>query len=160
MSALSVLLPRPVRSPFRSRSAHPSAAGQLTGLIEPNRPSFSSLIPALNSSVPVPPVAAVPKVRPHSPSMAIGRPCAPRSVPRKRPENGSYALMRPLPKLPTSSAPPKRPKLAGATVRPHGESSSPRETSRSMRKPLVVKTSTKPWPMPATSSCLSASCFA
>ena len=45
------------------------------GLIEPTSPSFSSLMPALNSSVRVPPVVAVPKVSAHRSSMLIGLPC-------------------------------------------------------------------------------------
>ena len=47
---------------------------QGTGLMAPTRPSFSSLIPALNSSVPVPPVVAVPNFSAHRSSIWTGLP--------------------------------------------------------------------------------------
>ena len=52
------------------------------------------------------------------------------------------------------------PKLLGARAMPQGELSVPRDATRWIKLPLVSKTSTKPWPLPATSSCLSASCLA
>ena len=48
-------------------------AGYGTGLMAPTRPSFSSLMPALNSSVPVPPVLAVPNFSAHRSSIWMGR---------------------------------------------------------------------------------------
>lgn len=83
------------------------------GLIKPISPSFSLLGPALNNSVFVPPVVAVPKCSPHSPSMLMGLPWALDRVPAKWPVIGLNALIRPLPKLPTRRSPPKEPKPAG-----------------------------------------------
>src|SRR2546422_6169474 len=65
--------------------------------------------------------------------------------------------MRPLPKLPTSRSPLKKPKSAGARASPHGELSRPLEATRRSRLPAVSKAFTNPWPSPGTSSCLSAS---
>src|SRR6201997_2075181 len=96
---------------------------------------------------------------PHSPEMVIGPPWF-RSWPRNWPVVGLKALIRPSPKFPTRMSPPKAPKVAGASVTPHGELSRPWLASRCSRSPFGEKTSTKPLPGPASSSCLAASCLA
>ena len=65
---------------------------------------------------------------------------------------GAKALMRPSPKLPTSTPLLSVPKLAGARARPQGELSVPREAMRCIRFPFVSKTSTNPFPAALTSS--------
>src|SRR6266700_4238915 len=57
-------------------------------------------------------------------------------------------------------SPPRAPKVGGASVTAHGESSLPRLANRCSRTPFGENTSTNPLPAPATSSCLSAFCLA
>src|SRR6201987_4569073 len=93
---------------------------------------------------------------PHNPGMVIGPPWV-RSWPRNWPVAGLKALIRPSPKFPTRMSPPK---AAGASVTAHGEVRGPWVGSRCSRVPSGAKTSTKPLPGPASSSCLAASCLA
>jgi len=71
------------------------------------------------------------------------------------------ALIFPSPKLPTSNVPPSVPKPLGTAVTAHGEFNTPPEFRRRRNVPSVLKTSTKPFPGPASSSSLSGpSCLA
>src|SRR5436190_1910502 len=135
-------------------------------VIVPNRPSFSSLGPAVKNSVLVGPLTA-PAPRPncsaHNPSIVIGLWSPPRSVPAgcQVPSGAcAYAWIVPSPKLPTSRSPLNVPKLSGAFARPHGASSCPRVATRWRRLPSRSNASTKPSPWPSTSSSASASCLA
>src|SRR5262249_20311494 len=74
-----------------------------TGMMEPKRPSASSLKPAAKKRVFVlPAIAPFPKANPHRPLIVIGLRLLSVSWPRKAPLIGSKALMCPSPKLPTS----------------------------------------------------------
>jgi hypothetical protein len=66
------------------------------------------------------PETPLPKAISQSPSFTIGVPKLSESTPRKVPVAKSKASIRPLPKLPTSSAPPSDPKVVGARAIPHG----------------------------------------
>src|SRR6185436_18531285 len=72
----------------------------------------------------------LPNCMPHRPSTRMRLPLASRSEPSHVPVRGPYALIVPSPKLPTSSAPPNLPKLAGASARPHGAFNAPREATQ------------------------------
>jgi hypothetical protein len=93
--------------------------------------------------------------------MMIGWPPALLTLPRNAPESKSKALTEPSPKLPTNRALSKLPKPSkGAQAIPQGELSSPLLMNRRSRFPSVSKMSTNPFPGPATSSRLAASCLA
>src|SRR5262249_45226384 len=82
---------------------------------------------------------------------------------RNAPLIGSNAWISPSPKLPTSRSLAKAPNPPGARVSPQGElrgSPVPVLMSRLMKFPFKSNTSTNPFPAPATSSCLAASCSA
>src|SRR5689334_19244875 len=128
--------------------------------MSPSSPSASWLGPAVKYKAPGVTLSEPAGNRsPHSPEMVIG-PRWVRSWPRNWPVAGLKALIRPSPKLPTRMSPPKAPKAAGASVTAHGELSGPWLASRCSRVPSGAKTSTKPLPGPASSSCLAASCLA
>src|SRR5712692_1977658 len=57
-------------------------------------------------------------------------------------------------------SPPNAPKVDGASVTAHGESSLPRLANRCRRTPFGENSSTNPLPGPAESSCFNASCLA
>src|SRR3989454_5561042 len=108
---------------------------------EPKRPWPSSKGPAVKKRVFVGPLfgAPLPKAIAQRPSMAIGGPSAEWSGPRcwnspcPLSFAGSQAWMRPLPKLPTSRSPLKKPKSLGARASPHGELSWPLDATRRSR---------------------------
>src|SRR5579864_4230891 len=128
--------------------------------MSPSSPSASSLIPAVKYRAPGVTLSEPAGNRsPHSPEMVIGPPWV-RSWPRNWPVVGLKALIRPSPKFPTRMSPPKAPKVAGASVTAHGELSRSWLASRCSRVPFGAKTSTKPLPGPASSSCLAAFCLA
>jgi hypothetical protein len=102
----------------------------------------------------------LPNASPHSPSTASGFPGDEESVPSSCQVVVLKAWMRPSPKFPISSAPPKSPNPAGAITMPHGEFRSPPPNARPRKVPFGSKTSTNPFPAPATSSSALASCFA
>src|SRR6266849_5951437 len=107
-----------------------------------------------------PPLPPFPKTIAHTPWFTTFLPVTSCKAPRRFPVAGSNALITPLPKLPTSTAPPNAPQFAGAKATPQGEFRTPFETSRFWRVPLKSKTLTNPLPGPATSSFLAGSCFA
>src|SRR5262249_62418883 len=92
--------------------------------------------PANTTPSPAPAVTPLPNVNPHRPSILSGRPARFASWPRKRPLFGLNTLIRPSPKLPTSSLLLTLPRPAGANVSPHGESNVPCDARRRSRCPL------------------------
>src|SRR6058998_3597647 len=147
-------------SPMRCRCPAGHAA-----VIVPKSPSASPSGPAVKNSVSIGPLFTVPcpNCSAQSPSMTSLRPSAVRSAPMSSnvPSGSSwYAFTWPSPKLPTSRSPPNRPKLAGASARPHGAFSWPCCATRTSRFPSVSKASTKPRPWPSISSFAPGPCFA
>jgi hypothetical protein len=135
--------------------------GHSSAVMVPKSPCDSSSGPAAKKSVLVGPAPApLPNAIAHNPSISTGRWSGRRSVPRSPPVARSKALMRPLPKLPTSRSPEKRPKPAGAMAMPQGAFNNPRLTTRAMNAPCVSKTLTRPRPGPCTSSIAFSSCLA
>src|SRR2546429_3324768 len=134
-------------------------------VIVPKSPSDSSFGPAVKNSLSIGPSLTVPcpNCDAQSPSMTSFRPSAVRSDPMssKVPSDVSwYAFTWPSPKLPTIRSPPNRPKLAGASARPHGAFNWPCCATRTSRFPSVSKASTKPRPWPWSSSLAPGPCFA
>src|ERR1700676_736785 len=107
-----------------------------------------------------PPLPPLPNAIAHRPEFTMGWPFLSCRVPRVTPVLGSNALMRPLPKFPTRTAPPKAPHVAGAIATPQGEFKTSFEIRRFRNVPLRSNTLTKPFPGPARSRFLAAFCFA
>src|SRR5881396_3220290 len=149
------------QSPRRCRRRPPGHAA----VIVPKSPSDSSFGPAVKNSVSTGPLLTVPcpNRNAQSPSMTSFRPSVVRSAPMSSnvPSGVSwYAFTWPSPKLPMSRSPPNRPKLAGASARPHGAFNRPCCATRTSRFPSVSNASTKPRPWPSISSFAPAPCFA
>src|ERR1019366_8975463 len=110
-----------------------------------------------------PPLPPLPKYRAHRRGSTMLLPLGSCKVPWNAPVAGSYALIMPSPKLPTSRLLANLPNVAGAMARPHGEFRrlpDPPATSDCRSLPVESNTLTQPFPTPATSNFLLASCLA
>src|SRR5579862_3748813 len=105
-------------------------------------------------------VAGALNFNPHRLSIAITLPRTSVNCPKNAPVPASNALIVPSPKFPTNNAPANFPNPPGASATPHGEFNVPCAATCCTTFPFASNTSTNPFPGPATSSCLSASCTA
>src|ERR1019366_5768703 len=130
--------------------------------IEPNMPWASAKYPAVKNSVVVGPAEPpLPKPSPHNPSIRSCRILGSSSNAARLPVVGLYATIAPLPNCPTRRSPLYPPKpVAGAITTAQGESRKARCEKGPTRLPGVSKIQRYPFPDPATSSCLAASCLA
>src|ERR1019366_4468374 len=130
----------------------------------PSIPCFGPPGPAVKyRALLSPPLPPLPTYRAHRPGSTMLLPLGSCSVPWNAPVAGSYALIMPSPKLPTSRVPANLPNVAGAMARPHGEFRRlpvPPATSDCSSLPVESNTLTQPFPTPATSNFLLASCLA
>src|ERR1035441_3592172 len=130
----------------------------------PSMPCFWPPGPAVKyTALLSPPLPPLPTYRDHRPGSTMLLPLGSCKVPWNAPVVGSYALIMPSPKLPTSRVPANLPNVAGAMARPHGEFRrlpAPPATSDCSSLPVESNTLTQPFPTPATSNFLLASCLA
>jgi len=96
---------------------------------------------------------------PHSPGILMSNPLMSLTLPNQAP-NELNTLIKPSPKLPTRNDPCGNSHEHGAGIIPHGEFNGPWLANLLSSTPLVLKILIKPFPGPATSSCLAPSCLA
>ena len=120
------------------------------GVMAPNNPSCSPLIPAVKYKVvELLPALPLPNSKVHNPEFTIGLPSESDIVPSKFPVVGSKALIWPRYRnCPTNRSFANVMNPVGAIVIPQGALRDPLEMSRCKKLPFVSKTLTTPCPAP------------
>jgi len=117
-------------------------------------------MPAVNASVLGEATVPLPNRSAHSQLIRIGLPSVLVSWPFSAPVVGVVPVDRAVAEVADEQVAAERAEAGWRDHQAHGELRSPWEIRRVSSFPLVSYTSTNPFPGPATSSCLAASCLA